>query len=169
VPRVLIIAGPNGAGKTTFAKEFLPNEGALRQFVNADLIAQGISPFAPDTADVAAGRAMLARLDELSGSGVDFALETTLSGRWLLGHISKWRAMGYSVVLLYLQLSDPELAISRVANRVSLGGHHIPEDVILRSLELRDSVYKGAVDRWFVYDNDFSATLLIQSGPEETA
>ena len=83
MPNIDIFAGPNGVGKTTFARAFLPKEGVI-QFVNADLIAAGISPFAPETADVAAGRVMLRRLDELAALGQGFALETTLSGKWLI-------------------------------------------------------------------------------------
>lgn len=93
MPRVYIFAGPNGAGKTTFARRFLPEEGVV-QFVNADIIAAGISPFAPDTADFAAGRAMLRRLDELASQKLDFAMETTLSGNWLASLITTWRAAG---------------------------------------------------------------------------
>lgn len=166
MPNVLIIAGPNGAGKTTFAREFLPNEARTIQFVNADLIAAGISPFDPASADVTAGRTMIRRLDDLAEEGLDFALETTLSGMWLKPHILNWRERGYVVKLHYLRLSRVELSLERVKNRVAKGGHNIPEDVIRRrfdrSLRLLESTYKNLVDDWFVYDND-SRTVLVES------
>ena len=158
MPKVIIIAGPNGAGKTTFARQFLPNEAKTIQFVNADLIAAGISPFDPASADVAAGKAMLRRLDDLAREGLDFALETTLSGLWLRDHILNWQSKGYSVELYYLRLSSAEISLERIRKRVSNGGHNIPEDVARRrfgrSLDLLDRVYKNAVDEWFVYDCD---------------
>ena len=157
VPIAIILAGPNGAGKTTFAREFLRLEANVIQFVNADLIAAGISPFAPQTADVVAGRIMIERLNELSSGGVDFALETTLSGKWLVHHIRDWQSKGYTVELYYLKLPSPEFSVERVAKRVREGGHFIPEDVIHRrfhrSLDMLERKYKPLVDRWMVYDN----------------
>jgi predicted ABC-type ATPase len=164
------VAGPNGAGKTTFAREYLPNEGACKQFVNADLIAAGLSPFAPDTADAAAGRAMLRRLDELAARSTDFALETTLSGTWLLPRIRRWRGLGYSVDLYYLQLDCVELALRRVSQRVREGGHDIPEETVrrrfLRSRKLLD-VYKREVDHWIVFDNSGSDVVLLDVGEND--
>jgi predicted ABC-type ATPase len=164
VPKILILAGPNGAGKTTFAREFLPNEAACKQFVNADFIAVGISPIDPGSADVAAGKAMLERLDELTRLGIHFALETTLSGRWLVKRIEEWKLLGYYVELRYLRLSSPDLAVQRVKERVEEGGHDIPEATIRRwferGLQLLEVVYKPAVDAWIVYDNDGVATIL---------
>jgi len=157
VPRAIIVAGPNGAGKTTFAREFLPLEANCVQFVNADLIAAGISPFAPDTAELAAGRASLARMKELAAEGSDFAIETTLSGNWLKKHIAHWQSLGYVVELYYLRLDSPDHAVERVRKRVALGGHSIPEDVIrrrfIRSLNLFERQYKDLVDFWIEYDN----------------
>lgn len=157
MPRVIIFAGPNGAGKTTFAREYLPNEAGVVQFVNADLIAAGLSPFDPDSAAVVAGRIMLQRIEELAGQGVDFALETTLSGNWLVHHILKWRSLGYEVELYFLRLPNAEFAIQRVAKRVSEGGHNIPEAVIrrrfTRSQALLESKYKAMVDFWLVGSN----------------
>ena len=168
MPRVLIFAGPNGAGKTTFAREYLPNEAQIVQFVNADLIAVGISPFAPDTADVAAGRIMLDRLDELASEGTDFALETTLSGNWLYKKVLQWQALGYTVSLHYITLPDPETAIQRVAKRVKKGGHFIPDEVIRRrfhrSLEMLERKYKPIVDRWIVYDNMEKPPRIVDEG-----
>jgi predicted ABC-type ATPase len=168
VPKVYILAGPNGAGKTTFAREFLPHEAACRQFVNADLIAYGISPLAPETAEVSAGRAMIRRLDELTQAGEDLALETTLSGRWLHKRILDWKANGYFVDLRYLSLETADLAVMRVRQRVSQGGHGIPEITIrrrfYRSLVLLEKTYKASVHRWFVYDNSETVPVLKSFG-----
>lgn len=157
MPRALIIAGPNGAGKTTFAREYLPNEAQVLQFINADLIAQGISPFAPSSADVLAGRIMIQRIQEMVAEGSDFAIETTLSGNWLVKHILEWKANGYTVELFYVRLESPDISVSRVKTRVLKGGHHIPENVIRRrfqrSLAMFERKYKPIVDDWMVYDN----------------
>ena len=167
MPKVIIIAGSNGAGKTTFARRFLPHEAHTLQFVNADLIAAGISPFDPASADVMACRTMLQRLDALADEGEDFALETTLSGNWLKSHIREWQGKGYTVKLYYLRLSSVEISVARVRHRVSLGGHNIPEHVIRRrferSLHLLESTYKGLVDEWFVYDNEGNEAILLES------
>ena len=128
--KVIIIAGPNGAGKTTFAQEFLPNEAACPVFVNADLIAAGLAPFAPETAAVQAGRLMLDELERHFLSRQSFAFETTLSGRAYLHHIARWKAAGYRVELIFLRLQSANEAVARVAQRVIQGGHDIPEDVI---------------------------------------
>jgi predicted ABC-type ATPase len=130
--RIIIIAGPNGAGKTTFAREFLPNEADCPIFVNADLIAAGLAPFAPETAALQAGRLMLQELDKHFHAGTSFAFETTLSGRAYLRLIDQWQAAGYRVKLLFLKLESAEEAIARVAQRVRQGGHDIPEEVIRR-------------------------------------
>ena len=131
-PRVIIIAGPNGAGKTTFAREFLPNEADCPVFVNADLIAAGLAPFAPETAAFQAARVMLQQLALHVAARVSFAFETTLSGRGYLRQIAPWQAAGYRVKLMFLQLNSPQEAIARVAQRVKQGGHHIPDDVVRR-------------------------------------
>ena len=129
-PRVLIIAGPNGAGKTTFAREFLPNEAGCPVFVNADLIAAGLSPFTPNTAAIRAGRLMLQELARHFAARSSFAFETTLSGRGYLRLIDQWQAAGYRVKLIFLQLASAEEAIGRVAQRVKQGGHDVPVTVI---------------------------------------
>jgi predicted ABC-type ATPase len=128
-PRIIIIAGPNGAGKTTFAREYLPSEAACPVFINADLIAAGISPFAPEAAALRAGRVMLQELSHHFAARCSFAFETTLSGRGYLRSIEKWRASGYQVKIIFLQLASAEEAIARVAQRVKQGGHNIPEEV----------------------------------------
>lgn len=154
--KIIIIAGPNGAGKTTFAREFLPNEAACLQFVNADLIAAGLSPFAPETAALQAGRLMLTEIAEHVAHGRSFAFETTLSGVGYLRQIPKWRALGYAVSLHFLALSNVQLAIERVAQRVRQGGHNIAETVIRRRFAsglANLPRYCDLVDDWDVYDN----------------
>lgn len=157
LPRVIIIAGPNGAGKTTFAREYLPTEASCPVFVNADLIAAGIAPFAPEGAAIQAGRLMLHELARHFAARVSFAFETTLSGRSYLRSITAWRAAGYEVKLIFLQLHSAEEAIARVALRVQQGGHRIPDEVIRRRFiagrQNFERWYAPAVNSWVVYDN----------------
>ncbi|MDP2093744.1 MAG: zeta toxin family protein [Hydrogenophaga sp.] len=154
-PRAIIIAGPNGAGKTTFAREFLPVEAQCPVFVNADLIAAGLSPFAPEAAAIKAGRIMLAEIDDHVAHCRSFALETTLSGRAYAAKVQHWRALGYQVSLYFLQLPTAEMAIERVRLRVAQGGHHIPDDVVRRrfaaGLQQFENTYKPIVNAWFLY------------------
>lgn len=165
-PRIIIIAGPNGAGKTTFAREFLPHEAACPVFVNADLIAAGIAPFAPEAAALQAGRLMLQELTRHFSARISFAFETTLSGRAYLRQIKEWQKAGYRVKLIFLQLGSPEEAIARVAQRVKQGGHHIPEDVIRRRFAAGkqnfEKFYAPIVDAWALYDNSGAVPSLIQ-------
>lgn len=163
--KVIIIAGPNGAGKTTFAREFLPNEAACPVFVNADLIAAGLAPFAPERAAVQAGRLMLAELDRYFRAGTSFAFETTLSGRAYLRHIAQWQQAGYRVGLIFLQLNHADEAVARVQERVRQGGHNIPEAVIRRrfsaGLSNFHQHYAPAVDAWALYNNAGEAPALL--------
>ena len=131
-PKIVIIAGPNGAGKTTFARAFLPEEAQCRRFINADLIAAGLSPFAPEAAAVKAGRLMLQEIAACALRHESFAFQTTLAGRAYLRHIEDWPRAGYPVSLFFLSLPNVELAVARVAERVRQGGHEIPEPVIRR-------------------------------------
>ena len=162
---IYLIAGPNGVGKTTFAREFLPNEAGCPIFVNADLIAAGLAPFAPETAAVQAGRLMLQEIARHFAARESFAFETTLAGRGYLHHIRTWQATGYRVKLIYLQLDSPEAAIARVAQRVRQGGHHVPEDTIRRRFaagrENFDRLYAPLVDAWALYDNAGAAPVLL--------
>jgi predicted ABC-type ATPase len=164
--KIIILAGPNGAGKTTFAHSFLPQEAQCERFINADLIAAGLSPFAPEAAALKAGRLMLTEIDECVRKGESFALETTLAGLAYVGRIRAWRAAGYHVSLFFLRLPDAETAIARVAERVLQGGHHIPEAVIRRrfaaGLHNFEHAYKAAVDAWVEFDNVGPEPLLIQ-------
>ena len=166
--KIIIIAGPNGAGKTTFAREFLPNEAGCPQFVNADLIAAGLSPFAPDVAAVRAARLMLESIAELERRGESFAFETTLSGLAYAHRIRQWRASGYHVTLIFLSLPEPQMAIDRVAERVRQGGHNVPDNVIRRrfaaGLRNFENIYRDAVDAWAIYDNAGDEPVLINWG-----
>ena len=124
--RIVIIAGPNGAGKTTFALELLPNEAGCPHFINADLIAAGLSPFDPGKAALKAGRLMLQAIQENVQKGESFAFETTLSGLVYARRIPQWQKVGYHVTMYFLSLPSVELAIARVCERVRRGGHSVP-------------------------------------------
>ncbi len=168
--RIVIIAGPNGAGKTTFAREFLPNEADCTNFVNADLIAAGLSPFAPELAAFKAGRLMLEEIAARAKRGESFSFETTLSGLTYAQMIPVWRASGFKVELAFLSLPDVEMAIERVANRVRQGGHNVPEDVIRRRFEhgiANFGRYKLLVDSWQLYDNSDIPAVLIEEGQNQ--
>ena len=163
---VYVIAGPNGAGKTTFATEFLPEFVDCREFLNADLIAAGLSPFAPETQNLRAGRLLLERIQELFSARVDFAFETTLAGRSYARMLKTFREEGYRVVLFFLWLPSVELAVSRVAMRVRQGGHHIPEADIRRryTAGLRNffGLYRSVLDGWWLYDASELPPVLIE-------
>jgi predicted ABC-type ATPase len=166
--KIVIIAGPNGAGKTTFAREFLPREAECPDFINVDLIAAGLSPFAPERSAVRAGRLVLQEIHQRTRRGESLAFETTLSGRGYARMIPQWRAAGYRVKLIYLSLPSVELAIERVAARVAQGGHPVPDDVIRRRFDsgLRHfwEVYVPIVDSWVLYDNAGTVPKLLNSG-----
>jgi predicted ABC-type ATPase len=168
VPRCLIIAGPNGAGKTTFARTFLPRDGIMR-FVNADLIAAGVSPFDPRDAQVAAGRIFLSELDRLSAAFVDFAFESTLSGVVYLTRLRRWKDAGYRIEIIYLKLDDVRLSLERIATRVRSGGHNVPEaDArrrFIRSWHNFETKYRLLADVSRVYDVSGTLPLLISSSP----
>jgi len=157
--RIIIIAGPNGAGKTTFANEFLPKEAGCFQFVNADLIAAGLSPFQPEKAAVKAGKIMINQIDEYVNREISFAFETTLSGKRYARLIPQWHEQGYNIKLFFLKLSSPEMAISRVKKRISEGGHSVPEKIIRRryaaGLENFEKLYKPIVDWWRLFNNSY--------------
>jgi predicted ABC-type ATPase len=166
--RIIIIAGPNGAGKTTFAREYLPLEVGITTFINADLIAAGLSPFAPELAARRAGRLMLEEIDRCASAGISFAFETTLAGKAYLQRIHQWLADGYRVKLIFLKLSHEEAAIRRVAERVAQGGHSIPPDVIRRrfasGLRHFATLYKPIVDAWQLIDNGGNQPVLLAEG-----
>jgi len=166
--RILILAGPNGAGKTTFAREFLVREGSCPAFLNADLIAAGLSPFDPGRAALRAGRLMLELIAEHAARGESFAFETTLAGRNFARAVERWRSAGYHVSLIFLSLPSADLAIERVAERVRQGGHAVPDEVVRRRFgrgrDNFETLYKPLVDAWMLYDNSREAPVLIASG-----
>ena len=169
-PRITIIAGPNGAGKTTFAGEFLPQEAGSPVFVNADLIAAGLSPFNPARAALRAGRIMLQEIHQHGRARESFAFETTLAGRSYAPMIRRWRQSGYIVTIIFLSLSDVRVGIERVRSRVAQGGHDVPEPVIRRRFDagLRNFhlVYRPLplADEWSLYDNTGPSPVLLDAG-----
>jgi len=166
--RIIIIAGPNGAGKTTFDREYLPIEVGITTFINADLIAAGLSPFAPELAARRAGRLMLGEIDRCGAAGISFAFETTLSGKAYVHRISSWQSLGYSVKLVFLQLRSVEHATARVQLRVRQGGHSIPPEVIARrfnaGLRNCEKLYRPLVNEWQTIDNGGPTPRLLSEG-----
>ena len=155
--KLYIIAGCNGAGKTTATYTVLPEMLGCKEFVNADEIAKGLSPFNPESVAIEAGRLMLRRMDDLLAEGADFAFETTLATRSYVNFIGKAQAKGYFVTLLFFWLPTPELAIERVATRVREGGHNIKPDIIRRryasGIRNLTTLYAPICDLWTIYDN----------------
>ena len=166
--KVIIIAGPNGAGKTTFARSFLPQEAQCIKFINADLIAAGLSPFAPEDAAISAGRLMLSEIANCVRHSQSFAIETTLAGLNYLRHIEQWKLTGYQVHLFFLSLQTADYAVNRVQQRVKQGGHSIPEAVIRRryriGLDNFLKYYRNAVNSWILYDNTDSEPTPLEWG-----
>ena len=166
--KIVIIAGPNGAGKTTFAQEYLPHEAECPAFVNADLIAAGLSPFQPDVALFRAGRLVLEEIKNHVQQRRSFAFETTLSGLGYARMIPRWRSDGYTVKLIFLALATPEEAIKRVELRVKHGGYHVPSDVIRRrfasGLKNFQNTYRHIVDYWQWFDNSGHTLILVDEG-----
>ena len=151
-PRCIIIADPNGAGETTFAREFLPREAKIVHFVNADLIAAGLSPLKPELAAMAGGRLLLRELDRLAAAKADFAFESTLSGRTYASRIRAWTAAGYRIEILFLRLDSVPLALKRIADRVRQGGHHVPAVDVARRFRRGwgnfQTTYRPLTGRW---------------------
>lgn len=159
-PNLYVVAGPNGAGKSTFARLFLPDYADCREFVNADLIAAGLSPFNPESLALQAGKLMLERIEALSQAGVDFGFETTLAGRRWVPLLRRLRERGYRLHLFFLWIPGPELALTRIEQRVRAGGHFIPEEVVRRRFTrgLRNlfQIYAPIFDAWLILDNSMS-------------
>ena len=168
MPNFYILAGPNGAGKTTAAYTLLPEVLDVRNFVNADEIARGLSPFDVEAVAFEAGRIMLHRIDYPLTNSADFAIETTLSTRSYVQTIRRARALGYTVTLVFVYLSSPELAVDRVAKRVAAGGHNIPEAVIRRrydrALRNLDALYMPVCDYFIVINNSGEAVTEVAAG-----
>lgn len=164
--------GTQWSGKDDVRRRVLPREANCLEFVNADLIAAGLSPFQPDSVSLAAGRLMLKRIGELAAARKSFAIETTLANRAYLRYIPIWKSAGYTVKLSFLKLPDAEFAIKRVAQRVALGGHSIPETTIRRRFDrgwknLKDN-YSLLVDKWSLYDASRIPPRLIEKGDNRT-
>lgn len=163
-----IVSGCNGAGKTTASYTVLPEILECREFVNADEIARGLSPFNAEGVAIEAGRLMLQRIEELLKEDVTFAIETTLATRSYVNLVKRAQRQGYRVNLLYFWLSSPELAMRRVAERVSKGGHDIPEEIIRRrytaGINNLFKLFMPVVDYWAIFDNSQADRLKIASG-----
>lgn len=166
-PKLYIIAGCNGAGKTTASMSVLPEVLDCREFVNADEIAKGLSPFKPEEVAIEAGRLMLQRIDTLLSRHVSFAIETTLATRSYKNLVERAKASGYQVILLFFWLSSPEMAEMRVAQRVASGGHDIPKDVIHRrywaGLRNLFEIFVPIVDLWSLYDNNTETQPIVKN------
>lgn len=156
-PNLYIVAGPNGAGKSTFARLFLPEYADCREFVNADLIAAGLSPFNPESLAIQAGKLMLERVEALAEARIDFGFETTLAGKSWLPVFQRLRQRGYRLHIFFLWIPEPDLALRRIEERVRAGGHSIPEEVVRRRFArgLRNffQTYAPVVDAWLLLDN----------------
>jgi len=165
-PRCVVIAGPNGAGKTTFARRYLPEDAGVIHFVNADLIATGLSPLKPELAAIPAARMLLGELDRLAAAGVDFAFETTLSGLTYVRRLQHWKQAGYRVEIVYLRLRSTQLALRRIAARVRQGGHNVPRADVVRRFsrgwENFQRVYRPLADSWAVYDNSSDEPKILE-------
>jgi len=167
MPNLYIISGCNGAGKTTASFTVLPEILNCKEFVNADEIARGISPFQPDQVAIQAGKIMLNRIDELLNQRIDFALETTLTTKSYLYTIDKAQSLGYRVSLLFFWLNDVDLAIERVKTRVAEGGHFIHDEVVRRRYTKgidNLKLFINKVDFWVALDNSQKELKFIAQG-----
>ena len=162
---VYIIAGPNGSGKTTFARKFLPDYVKCPNFVNADLIAQGLSPFSPQQVAIKAGKLVLSQIDEFADTGVDFAFETTLAGKLYVNLFKELKEKNYKLHLFFLWIPDAGLAIARIKNRVAEGGHNVPaQDVkrrFKRSICNFSKLYQPLLNSWILFNNAGSVPMVI--------
>lgn len=164
MPNVYVIGGCNAAGKTTIAMRVLPEALGCHEFVNADLIAAGLSPFRVESVALQAGRLMLERMNKLRDADVDFGFESTLASRSFVPFLKSCQSRGYEVHLLYVWLDNVELAIERVAHRVLDGGHNIPEATIRRRYESSRrnfrELYQPLANTWRVFDNSIEPMLV---------
>ncbi len=165
-PRCVVIAGPNGAGKTTFAREYLTKYAQVIPFINADLIASGLSPLQPEAASVAAGKLVLREIDRLMAECVSFAFESTLSGLTYAKRFALLKNAGYEIEIVFLKLPTTALALQRIASRVKQGGHNVPAADVRRRFkrgwENFQNVYKPLADSWAVYDNSGESPKLLE-------
>lgn len=170
-PLLIVIGGPNGAGKTTAAMAVLPEALSLVEFLNADEIAKGLSPLNPSSVDIQAGRLLLERAHHFLEKGISFGFESTLSASAPIKLMKAAKEKGYQVILLYFWLSSPELSMERIRQRVSKGGHHIPDEVVVRRYERSmgnlKQKYIPLADVWMVFDNSKDDPELIAEGEQE--
>jgi predicted ABC-type ATPase len=168
-PRCIVVAGPNGAGKTTFAREYLAKDADVVHFVNADLIAAGLSALRPEIAAISASRVFLNELDRLAAAGESFAFETTFSGVSYRARLARWKGSGYRIEMAYLRIDSPQIALKRIAARVKQGGHDVPRVDVLRRFGRSwgnfARIYRPLADAWSVYDNSGVEPLLLDQGP----
>lgn len=161
-----ILAGPNGAGKTTFANEFLPIEAECLNFINADLIAQGLSPFQPTKMAIEAGRLMIQHINACVRKNESFAFETTFSGKGYVRKINEWKKKGFEIIIYFLKLPSVEFAIERVRLRVAKGGHNVSEQDIRRRFERSwnnfNTLYKPLADSWIVFDTSERVPVILE-------
>lgn len=167
-----IISGCNGAGKTTASYTVLPEVLHCKEFVNADEIAKGLSPFNPESVAIEAGRLMLQRIEDLLAKEESFSIETTLATKSYINLVRRAQAKGYTVRLLFFWLNSPELALQRIAERVAKGGHNIPEPIVRRryvtGISNLFSLFMSEVDSWEIYDNSkYPAVQIARGGKDD--
>ena len=169
--QLYIISGCNGAGKTTASYTVLPEILLCKEFVNADEIAKGLSPFNPESMAIEAGRLMLKRIDELLATRTSFSIETTLATRSYTRLITRAQSAGYKVSLIYFWLNSPELAVNRVLQRVNEGGHNVPIDTIYRRYQAGINnlfrIYAPRVDYWLLADKSVSPRVIVAEGCQQ--
>lgn len=169
---VYIVAGPNGSGKTTFAVKFLPDYASCKHFINADLIAKGLSPFSPGAAAITAGKLVLEQIHQFANRGVDFAFETTLSGKLYVNLFKFLKKKGYRIHIYFLWIPKADLAVSRIKSRVAQGGHDVPTQDVLRrfnrSITNFFTLYQSLADSWMLFHNAGVIPILIAEGKNGT-
>jgi len=162
---VYIVAGPNGSGKTIFARTFLPEYAKCDRFINADLIATGLSPFSPEQVAIKSGKLVLEQIKEYSNNGVDFGFETTMSGVTYLKYFEMLKEKGYKIHIFFLWIPSSQLAIARVKDRVAQGGHNVPIADIKRRFERSTKKffkqYHILADKWILFNNAESKPRVI--------
>lgn len=169
--QLYIISGCNGAGKTTASYTVLPEVLQCKEFVNADEIARGLSPFNPESVAIEAGRLMLHRIEELLKNRENFSIETTLATKSYVRLVRRAQEQGYKVSLIYFWLTSPDLAIQRVAQRVRNGGHDIPKEVVMRryqaGIDNLFNIYMPGVDYWLLADNSETPRVIVAEGGQK--
>jgi predicted ABC-type ATPase len=165
-----IVAGPNGAGKTTFAAVYLPKEVKCFNFINTDLIAAGISPLRPEDAGLEAERILLAKMNNFIAEGVSFGFESTLSVTAYARRVRVMKKVGYRIVIFYLKIASPKLAVARVKETVKEGGHHLPEKDVLRRFDKSWSnfseIYRPLADKWIIFENSNGNPIILKQSDE---